>query len=289
MNLRHLSARAAVAGVTTALAAGALVGLGTTAADAATGTAQYTCTGAGGAVSLPLVVTAEADLSGYPSFPTGSPIAAGLVSLTFTVTVPAPVVNVLMDDYHQTSIGGGSTDLAFPIGKGSVPIADFTIAPVTLVHDTAANLVKDPAVGDGLSNDAFKLPAPGAAKVTMPKSFTLTSLMDLTCTTADQPTITTYTIAKQTASVTAKAPKSVKKNKAFSVAVKVTGQTMATTGKVTAKVGKKVVGKGTLKKGKAAIKIKKGLKKTSKITIVYAGDKSTTGSSSFPVSVKVKK
>ncbi|GAA1790920.1 hypothetical protein GCM10009795_040700 [Nocardioides hankookensis] len=281
MNLRHLTVRTAVAGVTVALAAGALVGLGTSAADAATGTATYSCSGAG--TPLPLSVSADADLSGYPSFPSGQSVNAGLVSLTLTITVPAPVVNSLMDDFHQTTIGGGSKDLAFPIGNGSVPIADFTIDPVTLVHDTPAVLSK------GVSNDAFKLPDAGAAKVTMPSSFTLDTIVPLTCTTSDTSVITTYTISKQTAGVTAKAPKSVKKGKAFAVAAKVTGQNKTATGKVVAKVGKKVVGAGVLKNGKAAIKVKKGLKKTSKITVVYAGDKSTSGSSSFPVTVKVKK
>ncbi|GAA4696244.1 Ig-like domain repeat protein [Nocardioides conyzicola] len=282
MNLRHLSARAAVAGITTALAAGALVGVSTTAANAESVTAPYSCSA--GSTTLPIGVTATADLSGYPSLASGTPVSPGLVSLNLTFTVPADVVNALMaPPYNQTQIGGGSSDLAFPIGKGSVPIAAFTIDPVQLVHDTPATLTKQ------VSNSAFNLPEAGAAAVTMPASFTLNSIMPLACTTDSKQVITTYTISKQTASVTAKAPKSVKKNKAFSVVVKVAGQNKPATGKVTAKVGKKTIGTGVLKKGKAAIKVKKGLKKTSKITFVYAGDKSTAGSSSFPVKVTVKK
>jgi hypothetical protein len=43
MNLRHLTARTAVAGISTVLAAGALVGVTGTAANAATVTNTYTC------------------------------------------------------------------------------------------------------------------------------------------------------------------------------------------------------------------------------------------------------
>jgi len=282
MNLRHLTARTAVAGVTVALAAGALVGLGSSAANAETGTALYNCSA--GSTTLPLSVSAAGDLSGYPSLASGTPVSAGLVAIGLTLTVPAEVVDALMaPPYNQTQIGGGSSDLAFPIGNGSVPIADFTIDPVTLVAHQPAVLTKS------VSNEAFKLPDAGAAAVKMPKTFGLSSILPLTCTTDSQPTITTYTIAKQTAGVTVKAPKSVKKGKAFALAVKVAGQNKPATGKVVAKVGKKVVGAGALKNGKAAIKVKKGLKKTSKITVVYAGDKSTSGAKSFPVTVKVKK
>ena len=102
-----------------------------------------------------------------------------------------------------------------------------------------------------------------------------------------QPTITTYTVAKQGSTVTATAPKTVKKNQAFTVSAKVAGQYKAATGKVTVKAGKTVVGTGNLKAGKSAVKVAKGLAKTTTLTVSYAGDKSTNaGSAKVKVTVK---
>lgn len=282
MNLRRLTARVTVAGISTAVAAGALVGLGTTAADAASGTATYTCSLGGS--TLPVAMTAAADLSAYPSLATGSPVAANLVSLDLSFTIPAEVVHALVTTFHQDQIGGGSSNLAFPMGTGSVPIQAFSIAPVALSDGSPATLATK------VANGAFKLPDAGNAAITMPKSFTLTTpLGSLPCTTSSQPTLTTYTISQQTASVSGKAPKSVKKNKKFNIAATVAGLNRTATGKVVAKAGKKVLGTGTLKNGKAAIKVKKGLKKTTKITLVYSGDKNTKAGQSFPIKVTVKK
>jgi hypothetical protein len=82
MNLRHLTARTAIAGVTTAMAAGALVGVTTTAASAATVSNTYTCTVLGSPTDATLTVTGDLPV---PQFAAGANVPAGLVNVTATV------------------------------------------------------------------------------------------------------------------------------------------------------------------------------------------------------------
>ena len=70
MNLRSIAARTVVAGATTALAAGALVGISTTAANAATVTNTYTC-------SLPSVYSGDFDLTVTGEIPVPQPPRIG--------------------------------------------------------------------------------------------------------------------------------------------------------------------------------------------------------------------
>jgi hypothetical protein len=276
MNLRLIVARTAVAGVTTALAAGALVGVTGTAANAETGTASYGCTtGFSPGDVLPLTLAASGDLSGFPPFATGFAVPADLVAIQLAVTLSEEAVQGLKDKGID-SVGGGSSDLTFPFGSGKVPISPFEIPSAALPDTGPFTMTAD------ISNAGFKLPNAGKnLPIKMPAAFTLTNLIPgvpFDCTVSGaQPTITTYTVTKQGAGVTGKAPKSVKAKKAFNIVATVAGDNRPATGKVVAKDGKKVIGSGVLKKGKATIKLAKGISKvgTHNITLAYAGDKQT--------------
>jgi hypothetical protein len=286
MNLRLIIARTAVAGVTTALAAGALVGVTGTAANAETGTANYLCTNGFTTDVLPLSLSASGDLSGFPPFATGFAVPANTVPIQLGITLSEPVVQGLKAK-GITQVGAHSINLAFPFGSGKVPITEFDI-PQTALPDTGAK-----TMNADISNAAFKLPNAGKdLAIKMPAAFTLTNLIPvpLDCTvTGEQQTITTYTVTKQDAAVSGKAPAKVRKNQAFSIKVTVVGNKPAN-GKVVAKDGRKIIGTGTAKAGKATIKVAKGLSRLGNhnIVLAYAGD-SQTNAAKGGVLVKVVK
>src|SRR6188768_4234371 len=93
MNLRHLTARTAIAGVATALAAGALVGVSTTTANAVENTTSYECSALGASqgqfalnISTPVI---PASATAGQSFP------AGLLALDAKITVPSASAQLL--------------------------------------------------------------------------------------------------------------------------------------------------------------------------------------------------
>ncbi len=275
MNFRRISARAAVAGVTTALAAGALVGITTTAADAATGTALYNCTNPYTADVIPLVTSVSADLSGLPPLPTGFTAPEGSLPVNVTFTVPAEVIAGLKANGF-TELGAAGGDVNLPFGNVKVPLSGVAVDKAPFPESGDMTLSAD------ATNGSFKLPNPGSQAVKMPASFLVTAtnnVIDLPLTCAidgEQPTITSLTVIKQDPSVVGKAPTKVKKGTAFNIKVTVMGNKPGT-GKVVAKDGSKKIGTGTLKAGKTTIKITNGLSKvgTHNITLSYAGDKSS--------------
>lgn len=289
MNLRRFTARTAVAGVTTALAAGALMGVTSTAANAEAASATYNCAVAG--QSMPVSVSVGSDqLALLPPLPAGFAAPAEQLPVDVTVTLPEAVVSTLKT-YGVTAIGLKDTVMKLPFGNSAVPLSGVT-APQTAVPDSG-----DMVIDMAATNGAFKLPTiAGAQAVKLPKSFTTTADTSLAplgmeCTIdGAQPTIASLTVNKQASALAvAKKTVTIKKGKTAKVAVKVSGDNFAPTGKVTAKEGKKTRGTASLKKGKATISIKKLTPGKHKITVSYAGDKGTNKSNTAKVTVVVKK
>jgi hypothetical protein len=278
MNLRHLTARTAIAGVATALAAGALVGVGTTAANAVENTTNYDCTALGSSqgsfalkISTPVIP---------PTATAGQSFPANLLALDAQVTVPPATAGLLgsagVNGGHIDDFAGsvGTTKLAAPLKFGA-PAAQ---------PDGSAILTGAGAVG------AFTLPKAGSYKVQLPSAFTFIPTnasgdlpVTVSCTTAAPGDLGGIQITKGTAAIKPKVKK-VKKGYALTVAVTRTDSTIKPTGKVTAKYGKKKVTKA-LKKGKAVLTLPKAAK-GKKVTISYSGDGFVKAGKS---SVKIKK
>lgn len=284
MNLRTIAARTVVAGATTALAAGALVGVSTTAANAETASSTYTCAAPADAFVSDFALTVDGGLP-VPQFWAGAPVPAGLVSVTVTSPLSAEQAAAL-GSFGIT--GAHSDDFALGFGPGSVPI------PIAGDFDSSSGSTVWTAEG---SNDPFTTPNPGPNDIVLPSAFTMMTenasgdFLPLACTikTGETPAtlVTGYQLMQQLSSTTLKAKNGKKPSIAVSVASTSWGQTVPT-GKVVAKEGKKVVGKATLKSGKAVITLVKKLKKgTHKITVKYAGTPSLKGSSA-KVTVKKK-
>jgi hypothetical protein len=285
MNLRHLTARTAVAGVTAALAAGALVGIAAPAANAASVTNTYTCA-IPSLYSGDFAVTVTGSLP-VPQYFAGAPVPAGLVNVSASVAVPADAAGLLKS---VGDTGAKSDDFALKFGTTTVP------EPLSGTFVTSGSTTTWEATG---TNKAFVTPAPGVVSAVLPKTFSLTatgaSPVTLTCTLKDAPakTLTSIQLLKQTSAVTAKAPKKVKKGKLATVAVTAKSLSikgLPVTGNVVAKEGKKVLGKGALSKaGKLTLKLGKKLKVGKhKVTVTYLGNPSVKGSSVKTV-VKVVK
>lgn len=187
MNLRRLTHRAAVAGATTALAAGALVGMTATTAQAAPTAVQYTCTVAGN--QLPIFVTPTGTL---PSKLTaGDSVAADTQSFTMDFTVPRVVLNGLAG-YGVSKVGISTNDFAYGVGTSSIPVTGLSV-PKTDV----------PASGDMVlpvsgKNGAYTAPDAGTYDLKMPSAFNATvttnssllSSLPASCTITDPATAT---------------------------------------------------------------------------------------------------
>jgi hypothetical protein len=294
MKLRSMSARVAFAGATTALIAGGLVAATNTAAHAETGVAQYNCTNPVTTDVIPVAVSIGADLSGLPPLPTGFEAPAGSLPVDVSLTVPEQVVAALKAN-GINSIGLSGSDVKLPFGNAQVPLTGVEADPVALPDSGDLVFPFQDNGSTTVTNGSFKLPDPGTQDVKMPASFTTTAdtnliPLPLTCTiNGEQSTITSLTVIKQGSTLTATAPKSIKKGKTLKIAAKVAGANVPATGKVVAKEGKKVLGTGALKSGKATISVKKLKPGTHNIVLSYAGDKRTNASNTYGVIVKVKK
>lgn len=288
MNLRRIAASTAVAGVSTALAAGALVGVTTVAASAETGTATYTCTNPFTPDELPVVVSVGADLTTLPPLPTGFAAPEGSLPVDVTVTVPEQAVQGLKQN-GITEAGLKDSGFALPFGTTEVPLSGVEAARQAL-PDTG-DLVFDMDA----TNGDFKLPDPGTIPVQMPSTFTTTAdtnlvPLPLTCTiSGEQPTITSLTVIKQTPSLSLKKSEvTIKKGKVAKLVATVSGN-VTPTGKVIAKEGKKVLSKSKLKKGKATVSLKNLKPGKHTIVLSYAGDKRSNASNEAGAIVTVKK
>jgi hypothetical protein len=288
MNLRKITTRAVVAGATTALAAGVLVGVTGTAANAATVSNNYSCD-MPGLVTFPTKVTVTGELP-LPYYWAGATIQAGLIQppLTVSATVPSTVAGAL-GGYGVT--GAKSDDYALALGNGSAPF------PVSGKFKTEGGATTWEASG---SNAEFTTGDPGVVDGFLPTSFTLvptkddgTTLGSLTCTLTDAAPaeiVTDFELMKQSSETSAPAVKAKKGKKAV-LPVSVTSTSLGgpVAGKVTAKEGSKVLATGTLTNGAVKLNLGKKLKVGKhKITVTYAGLPSVGGSTA-KTTVTVKK
>ena len=277
MNFRSITTRTAVAGAVTALAAAALVGVGSTAANAAAASGDYQCTSPVGdlgtfpvSIDVPLLP---------PSAPAGFHISAGLLSYSGLVVVPAQTAALL----GQFGVDGANADdFTFAIGS-----ALDVQAPGTYVDSDTPN--EDGSVnfeGSG-ANQAFDLPKAGTYAVMMPETFTFTPTsggtplaVTATCTSTAPGKLGDVTLTKQTSTIAAKASKTAK---GYKLVATVANEYGTPTGKVVAKVGTKTFS-GTLKSGKVTIALPKSAKGKT-VPVTYKGD---GYSKSAKTSVKVK-
>lgn len=285
MDFRTITARTVVAGATTALAAGALVGVTTVGASAETASSTYTCRAPADAFVSDFAITVEGGLP-VPAFWAGAPVPQGLVSITAKAPLTAEQAAAL-GSFGIT--GAHSDDFALGFGSSSVPI------PIAGDFTTADGATTWSAKG---ANDPFTTPNPGPNDIVLPSAFTMTTenaggdFLPLACAikTGETPAtlVAGYPLNQQLSATSAKAKNGKRPSIAVSVSSTSWGQTVAT-GKVVAKEGKKVVGSATLKKGKAVLVLSKKLKAGKhKITVSYAGTKSLKGSSA-KVTVTKKK
>lgn len=278
MNLRRLSARTAAAGITTALAAGALVGLGTASAEAATVSNVYTCKIDLLSTSFDTTLTATGAIPVTQAY-AGQPIPAGLIGLDVVATID-PAFAPTLAQFGVNS--AKADDFALALGKGEVPI------PLAGNIVTEGGATSWRATG---KNAAFVLPGAGTAASAMPQAFTFTAA---TAAAGDVPipcalktgqtaqSLGSVELAKQTTKTTAKAAKG-------KVVAMVKGNaSVATSGQVVVLNGKKVVGKANVKNGKAVVKLKKLKKGTYKLVASFKGNDSFGASKSKKFTVKVK-
>lgn len=279
MNLRRISARVAVAGATTALAAGALVGATGVAANAATVTNTYTC-------SLPNVYSGDFDLTvtgeiPVPQYWAGADVPPNLINVTASATVPADAAGLLG---AAGVTGAKASDFAFALGSGSVPV------PLEGDFQTSGGTTTWEATG---SNTAFTTPNPGSYDAVMPSAFTMTTQqgdtdsVSLGCAlkegTTPQAITEGFVLLQQSSAMTAPKSATAKASKTAKVTVNLKSSSLGTAikgAKVVAKEGSKTLGSAkTDKKGNATISLGKLKAGKHKVTFSYAGTKSMKASS----------
>ena len=285
MKFNTLPRRVAATGAVTALTAGALVSLTTTAAQADTVTQTYSCTANG----VPLSVTLDTDIpqlalvaAGGP-YPAGEAVAAGQVpdgvTNTFTITDDT---KTLLDTAQTSKID--FTSFAGTLGNSTVPADLPDVDPATDFHQNPDTTWSFDA--DGL-NLAFRMPKVGTFDVLAPSSFSFEAttvafgVLPVTCNADAAPGGYGHpiTVVKNDSTTKGSSNSPVKKGAKAVLKAKVSAQNHAPTGKVTFKQGKKKLGTATIKKGKAVLKLKLS-KGTHKIKAFYGGDGYTNESTS---------
>lgn len=301
MKSTTLAKRFAATGVATALAAGALVGAGSTAAQAAPEvTNDYVCSSSGGLIFGASLSTNAVGIEGFPTIGAGAMVPAGLLTVTNRATMPGAAAQAL----------GGSgidrlevTDFAADFGGNPVGTTGM-VGLVSNIEDNGDGTVSldlpkdDPDTFgiEGALNEAFVVPAAGQYSILMPQSFHIdayageTLATVIACELADGETaeaLHNIEVTKNNSTVAAKAPKKVKKGKAAKVVATVTGAQLAGD-KVLLKRGKKTVASAKLNDaGKAVLKTKKLKPGKNKLTVVYKATGYNNASKSDPFVVKV--
>ncbi|MCW2845187.1 MAG: hypothetical protein JWN22_3103 [Nocardioides sp.] len=276
MNVVRMSSRLAATGAVTALAAAALVSVGTTAANAATVMNTYTCSAPGVYTGdFPLTVTGELPV---PQYFADAPVPAGLLGITVTAQVPADAAQLL----GAFGVDGAkSDDFGFALGTSTAPV------PITGPFNTAGDgSVTWDATG---TNGAFRTPTPGHYDALLPQSFTLMTtsggndVAALGCVLKTGETaaaLTSIDLIKQNSTTTSSPKVKVAKGKKAKVPTSVGASNGGTpTGKVVAKEGTKTVGTATVKAGKAVVTLMKLKPGKHKIVLSYGGNASINGSS----------
>lgn len=286
MKLRTITSRAAAAGATTALAAGALVGVTTTSAVAAEVTNTYTCVNSLFEISFDQTMTVSGELP-VPQYWAGAAVPAGLLNLTVSAPVD-PTVAGMLGGYGVTS--ARSDDYTIALGTGTVPV------PISGDFVTEEGATTWEAAG---SNEEFTTPNPGQTDGNLPQTFTLTAEsgavgdVPFVCTLKEGETAQTLAslmLLRQQSETVAKNV-TAKKGKKVTVNATVSSTSLSQpvmSGKVTAVKGKKVLGSGQVKNGKAKLNLGKLPVGKHKVTVTYAGIPSVAGSSD-KITVTVKK
>jgi hypothetical protein len=249
----------------------------------------YDCALPSGTTTIYVEPTTIPDLAPAAS---GSTIPALATQVGVNYTIPAAAAALLAP---ATSATFGSDDFAYRLGSaGSIPVGDLTSDEGDITPGDDLVLAAEGA------NDEFVAPAAGTYDIKLPSSFTGVLETDAApavsgpCaikTDDASSTVGSMTVTpapKQTSTTKASAPKTVKKGAKVKITVTVTSAQPAT-GKVTAKEGSKALGSASLSGNKATITVKSLKPGKHTIKVVYAGDDSTTGSTSKPVTVTVKK
>lgn len=276
MKLRTITSRAAAAGATTALAAGALVAIATPAAQAADVTNTYVCSSTALGFSFPSEVTVSGAIP-VPQYGAGAGVPAGILNLTASATVPAEVAPLLAG---AGVTGAKAKDYAADMGSSKAPIpleGDF-------VTDESGTTWE--ATG---SNKAFVTPAPGSYDALVPEAFGLTAMqgdtesITLDCVLAEgqEPgSFGSLELVQQTSSTSVPKKVTAKKGKAVKVTASLSSEFNVGVGKVVAKKGKKTLATANVKNGKAVLNLGKKLPVGKhKITVSYLKNASITGSS----------
>lgn len=306
MKFTTISRRIAASGAATALVAGAVVGLTSTAATASPEVSNdYTCSVPG--LAGPYNVTMLTNAVGIESFPqigAGVTVPGGLLTVTNHVTIPAEayglftqfgVDNVTFPDFGA-DFGGNMVGVTGMVAK----VADMANNGDGTFGFNAPK--DDPATQgtEGALNQAFEVPVAGEYDITMPTGFNIAAnnadgaaLATIVCNLADGQTaaplhhITVYKNASTTAGKATK--KQFMKGKAAKVVATVTGSHL-TGNKVLLKKGTKTLDSALLNGlGKATLVTKKLPVGKNKLTVVYKGSGYNLASKSARVIVKIVK
>ncbi|MCB8956894.1 MAG: Ig-like domain repeat protein [Nocardioides sp.] len=281
MNLRRISTRVAVAGVSTAIAAGGLVAATGVAANAETVVNTYTCSNAAVGITKDFDLTVDGAIP-VPQYWAGAAVPGGLLNVTASAPVDAETAALLAG---AGVTGAKSDDFAFDLGGVEVPVpvsGDFTSGDAGTSWSAAG------------SNLAFVTPQPGTYDALMPAAFTMTLMqganpsIPLDCVLkegTDPGAITSgFTLLQQSSAMTAPKTAVAKLGKPAKVTVNLKSTSMGNSLKgatIVAKEGSKKLTSGkTDKQGNVTLNLGKKLK-LGKHTIKfsYAGTPSMKASS----------
>lgn len=293
MKFNTLPRRVAVTGAVSALAAGALVGLTTTAAHANPVSVAYTCPTALGNLPVSLVTDIPnlALVAAAGPYAAGSPVAAN--------AVPGGVTNTF-------TISQATKDALASVGTSSI---DFTSVEGTFGNTTVPADLPDVAIPGGLNDNGngtwsfdadatnlpFNNPSAGTFDIFAPATISFTAMttnfgpVPVTCTADSAPAGYGHpvTIIKNN-STTKGTSLTVPHGTKASLKAKVTAPNHVPTGKVVFKQGTTKLGSATLNSKGIAV-LKKTLSKGKhKITASYGGDGYTNTSKSAVFTITQK-
>jgi hypothetical protein len=257
--------RLLAAGAVSALAAGTLVGM-TTTASAAPINNQYTCQSTTPGETFPLWLTSDIPgLEEYPEAPAGF-LVPPILTVVNTVTVPAEVIQT-MEGFNIDRLE--SPDFAGSIGDTVVGVDDVG-ALVADATDNGNGTYSFPA--DGI-NAPFEVPAAGTYDVVGPEAFHIDAyagdfpVLSVPCELTDGTTNGVYqsvTVLKNESTSNAKPTKRQFKKSA---------PNETPSGKVLLKKGTKTLAKGNLNdNGVVVLKTKALRVGKTKLKTVYKGD-----------------
>jgi len=301
MKFTTISRRLAATGAASAVAAGALVGVTTTAAHADPVVNNvYTCTF--GAQSFPVALTTNAPgIENYPEINAGLSLPGGLLQVTNVFTIPGAVhdfmVNAGIVTVSVPTFAGTFGDSVIGVSGASVTLEGMTQNEDGTYSSDSTTLDGDPAEGGG-PNLEFTTPVAGDYDVLSPAGLDLVATnssggeLELSCTIAEGTTPGAYhhiLVYKNDTVTTGEAtkPQFVKGKKA-KVAAVVTDGTLLEGDKVLLKKGTKKLDSALLAAdGTATLVTKKLPVGKNKLTVVYKATGYNNKSKSEKVIVKV--